>query len=94
MKKLLFIAVLALFIGCSGNGSKQPTRTTYGDIIYEGTPDKFESYRYRGYRVISRQRNSNYSDREFYTISNDSIMLNIVVPSSFSDVYRIGDTIR
>ncbi len=60
---------------------------------YEGNPNNFNVKKYKNFIVIYKIHDT-WSDRDFYIFKNDSIVIKIIVPQSFSKIYSIGDTIK
>jgi hypothetical protein len=61
--------------------------------MYEGSPQYFDVKKYKGFIIIDKI-SDDWNDKDYYTFKNDSIIIKIVVPSSFSKIYFVGDTIK
>jgi len=55
--------------------------------------DEFEIQKYRGYKVLYKVED-NISTRDYYVLRNDSIAIELAVPTWFSELYSVGDTIK
>jgi hypothetical protein len=53
----------------------------------------FDIHKYKGYKIVS-QVPDDWSDVEIYIIRNDSCAVELKVPSWFSTVYSVGDSIK
>jgi len=77
-----FYAFLFAFLLCSCNNEPITKQV-----------EKFEIQKFNGYKILYK-KTEDWNDMDWYVLRNDTIAIELRVPSWFSELYAVGDTIK
>lgn len=55
--------------------------------------EKFEIQKFNGYKIFYK-KTDDWNNMDWYVLRNDTIAIELRVPSWFSELYAVGDTIK
>ena len=55
--------------------------------------EKFEIQKFNGYKILYK-KTDDWNNMDWYVLRNDTIAIELRVPSWFSELYEVGDTIK